>query len=158
MKEIITFDKLLLNILDLEQITEKKHIINNETYNVFIKLLNKIPNFFIELEKTIIDLVKDDKIDTNDINIIIILIQQLYEILYKSKDFNIDSIKIPEICSDIIKFIIFLLVQERKVLITEKNKDKFLYQTNKLIDSCASLLILPKALKSKSCIRSIFGF
>ena len=90
--------------------------------------------------------------------IIIILIQQLYEILYKSKDFNIDSIKIPEVCSDIIKFIIYLLVEERKILITEKNKDSFLYQTNKLIDSCASLLILPKALKSKGCIRSIFGF
>ena len=57
-----------------------------------------------------------------------------------------------------IKFIIYLLVEERKILITEKNKSIFLHQTNKLIDSCTSLLILPKALKSKSCLRSLFGF
>ena len=81
----LSFDKLLLTILSLEKITEKKYNLDAETYSIFIKVLNKNPNYFIELEKSVIDLVKNDKIDINDTNILVVLIQHLHEILYKSK-------------------------------------------------------------------------
>ena len=105
-----------------------------------------------EIEKVIIEIVKNNKIDTNDIPNLIILIQKLYELIYNSKKVKYDTKTISNICGNTLKFIIYIMVEERKIKIDEDKKSEFLVLTDKLIDSCISLLILPKVLKGTSCV------
>ena len=44
------------------------------------------------------------------------------------------------------------MVEERKIKMDEDKKIAFLIMSDKLIDSCISLLILPKSLKGASCL------
>jgi len=144
--------KTLLHLLGSEEIVKKINIqLNKNEINVLTHILKYSPDFLNEIEKVIIEIVKDNKIDTNDIPNLIILIQKLYELIYNSKQVKYDSKKIADVCGNILKFIIYILVEERKIKMDEDKKLHFFILTDKLIDSCISLLNLSKVLKGSSC-------
>ena len=145
--------KTLLDLLVSEEIIKKINIqLNNNEINVLTHILKYSPNFLNEIEKVIIEIVKDNKIDSNDIPNLIILIQKLYELIYNSKKMKYDTKTISNVCGNTLKFIIYIMVEERKIKIDDDKKPEFLVLTDKLIDSCISLLILPKVLKGTSCL------
>jgi hypothetical protein len=144
--------KSLLYLLGSEEIIKKINIqLNKNEINVLTHILKYSPNFLNEIEKVIIEIVNDNKIDTNDIPNLIILIQKLYELIYNSKQVKYDSKKIADVCGNTLKFIIYIMVEERKIKIDEDKKLEFLILTDKLIDSCISLLNLSKVLNGSSC-------
>ena len=98
-------------------------------------------------------IIKDGKINSNDIPQLIILVQRIYQVLYNIKNYKLDSIKISDITSKILKFIIHILVEKKKIKIEKQNEEEFFRQTNLLIDSCISLLSFPKSIKVKGCFR-----
>ena len=115
------------------------------------KIINKTPSFLSEIEKSVSEVIKDNKIDTNDIPEFVIIVQILYERLYNLKEIVLDSNKRAETCAVILKFIVHTLVEERKIVIEDDKKDAFLTQFDKLIDSCVSLLKFQEVLKPKTC-------
>jgi len=125
--------------------------LSKQVVEIINKIIDKTPSLLSEIEKAIIEVIKDNKIDTNDIPEFIIIIQILYGILYNLKDIVIDDNKRTEICATILKFIIHTLVEERKISIEDNKKVDFLNQFDKLIDSCVSLLKFQAILKPKLC-------
>jgi hypothetical protein len=150
--------KTLLELLVSEEIKKKINFpLNDNVTDIINKVLKHSPNFLNDIEKAFVEIVKDNKIDSNDIPNLIVLVQKLYELIYKAKDIKLDSKKTAETCGHILKFIIHVLVEERKIKLDEDKKAAFFALTDKLIDSCISLLSFSKLVKGSSCLKKIFG-
>ena len=131
--------------------------LDEKTQSIINKVLKISPGFLNEIETVFIEIVKDNKIDSNDIPNLIVLVQKLYELIYKAKDIHLDSKKTADACGTLLKFIVHKLVEERKIKIDEANQDAFFALTDKLIDSCVSLLSFPKLVKGAGCLKKIVG-
>ena len=131
--------------------------LDEKTQSIINKVLKFSPGVLTEIELVFIEIVKDNKIDSADIPNFIVLVQKLYELIYKAKDIHLDSEKTAEVCGTILKFIVRKLVEERKIKIDEENKVVFFLLTDKLIDSCVSLLKFPKLVKGAGCLKKIMG-
>jgi len=125
--------------------------LNKDIIEIMNKIININPTFLSEIEKSILNIVKDNKIDSSDIPDFITLLQMLYEKLYNLKDYNLDNSKLSETSSTIIKFILHALVEEKKIVIDDDKKILFLSQSDKLIDACMNLLHFHHNLKAKDC-------
>ena len=121
--------------------------LDEDACNVLMRIIQYTPEHFNEIESLIISIIKDNKIDSTDIPNLVHLIEKLYEVIYKLKDINLDGIQKAKICGSIIKFIIHVLVTEGKIKIDPEIQPTFLENSDKLIDSCVSLLKLSKTLK-----------
>jgi len=155
--EITKFADLLKKILKSEMKDKTILILRDEEVTIILKLLETSPDYFNNIEVSLVEIIKDNKIDTSDIPIIVELIQKLYKLIYKINGIKLDSKKRCEICANILKFLLNVLVEEKIIKIDYENKNAFLLRIYMLIDSFIGLLILPKEMKTKSCIKSIFG-
>jgi len=132
-------------------------VLSKKSIDILNKIFDLTPNFLDDIEKLLLEVIKDGKIDSNDLPQLILLIQKLYETIYKMKEMKIDSKTRADICSEVLKNIVYFLVKERRIKIDEEKADLFLEQINTLIDSCVGLLRFSKYIKSKGCFSSLFG-
>ena len=128
-----------------------------EIINIINKIISLTPDTFNDIENATVQIIKDGKIDSNDIPQLIVVVQRIYQVVYSFKDTKIDAKKRSEFTATILKFIIHLLVQERKIKIEQDKQVEFLKNVDILIDSCIGLLSFPKSLKTKGCIKKLFG-
>lgn len=155
--ETPNFAEVLFKILKSEIKDNSGITLSNKVNSIILKLLEKEPKYFNCVEKTFVEIIKDNKINTTDIPNIITLIQQLYEVIYNLKDTKLDSKKRCEVCSSIIKFLFHTLIEERIIKIDDEHKIEFMNDIDKLIDSFIGLVKLPKEFKNKKCIQMIFS-
>ena len=126
--------------------------LSNETLDIIKKIIESNNTLLDEIEKGLLEVLKDNKIDASDIPQFILIVQILYERILNQKNVLLNPSKPSEICLIILKFIIHTLVEERKIIIQEEKKVEFLSQLDKLIESCISLLNFPSLFKTpKNC-------
>lgn len=136
----------------------KTHLeLSPELIFVFTKIISVTPDFFNEIEKNVIEIVKDEKINSKDIPQFIIIVQKIYENIYNLKNIKYDSKKRIEIAKQILKFVIHLLVVEEVIKIEKDNQDSFLSDCDILIDACIGLLSFAKSIKINGCLKKMFG-
>jgi hypothetical protein len=147
------------NLLDLvkEEIKQKTHILNKEYIDILNSLVSISPNLLNDIEKAMFEIMKDGKIDSNDIPYLITIIQKLYEFMFSLKIEKISTEKRSAICAEVIKFIVHVLIKERRIKVDPSKQDAFLSQFNTLMDSCVSLLSLQSELLSKGCCSCFFS-
>lgn len=153
-----TIINLIKKSLENEEIKNKITIkLTPELINIINSIISLTPNTLTDIEKAVIEIIKDGKIDSKDIPQLIVVIQRIYQFIYSLKNIKLDSKKRAEITSSVLKYLLHLLVLERKIKIKEDKQSEFLEQTDILIDSCVNLLSFPKTLKAPGCIKKIFG-
>ena len=147
------------NLLELvkEEIKQKTHILSKEYIDILNSLVNGSPNLLNDIEKAMFEIMKDGKIDSNDIPYLITIIQKLYEFMFSLKIGKITTEKRAAICAEIIKFIVHVLIKERRIKVDPNKQDVFLSQFNTLMDSCISLLSLQSDLLSRGCCSCFFS-
>ncbi len=94
---------------------------------------------FFDIYKSILEIIKDGKIDSKDIPQFILLIERIHKftIDYKDRHFSFENkIKLTEI---FIKFLFHGLVEKGIIGVPEKNEE-LLKEIDSLIDSCIKLL------------------
>lgn len=158
----LTGEQALIDLIKIAIINEDiKNKISIKLTSEIINLINNIislsPGSLSDIEKSIKDVIKDEKIDTNDIPNLIVLIQLVYRLIYSIKNTKFDNKKRADTTSIVIKFIIHLLVLERKIEIPQEKHIDFLSSIDMLIDNCCELLSLSKLIKTKGCIKKFFG-
>lgn len=154
----LTFIEIVKSTLLNEETKNKISIkLTPEIINIINKIISLTPDTLNDIEKAAIEIIKDGKIDTNDIPQFIIVVQKIYQIVYNIKDIKIDAKKRSEFTATFLKFVIHLLVQERKIKIDNDKQEEFLKSCDILIDSCVGLLSFPKSLKTKGCLKKFFG-
>ena len=147
------------NLVELvkEEIKQKTHILSKEYIDILNSLVNVSPNLLNDIEKAMFEIMKDGKIDSNDIPYLITIIQKLYEFMFSLKIGKITTEKRAAICAEIIKFIVHVLIKERRIKVDPNKQDVFLSQFNTLMDSCISLLSLQSDLLSRGCCSCFFS-
>jgi len=141
----------------IKKSNDSKIVLSKEYIDILKKIINVTPTFLDDIEKSLLEVVKDGKIDSNDVPHLILLIQKLYETIYRIKDLKLDSKTITVICAEALKSISYFLITERRIKIQEENATLFLEQINTLIDSCVGLLSFSKTIKVKGCFDLLFG-
>ena len=153
-----TFIDLVKKSLETEEMKKKFSVpLTPEVIRIINNIIEVTPNILTDIEKAMLETIKDGKIDSKDIPNLIIIIQSLYQFIYSLKDVKFDAKKRADITASSLKVILRLLVLERKIKIDEENQEEVLSQINTLIDSCISLLNYSKSLKPKRCLKKIFG-
>ena len=147
------------NLIELvkEEIKQKTHILNKEYIDILNSLVSISPNLLNDIEKAMFEIMKDGKIDSNDIPYLITIIQKLYEFMFSLKIEKLSTEKRSAICAEIIKFIVHVLIKERRIKVDPSKQDAFLSQFNALMDSCVSLLSLQSTLLSSGCCSFFFS-
>ena len=149
-----TFIDLVLKYLENENMKKKIFIaLTPEITSVIKNIISLSPDTLTDIEKAMIETIKDGKIDVKDIPNIIVVIQRIYQFIYSLKDTKFDAKKRADITSTLLKYIVHILVLERKIKIDEDKQTEFVIQMYYLIDSCVGLLSYSKSLKTKSCFK-----
>lgn len=155
-QNVIPVGRSLVEIID-EEIKQKSMVLNKDYVDVINVLIKKSPALFDDVERSIYEIMKDGKVDSNDIPHLIKIIQKLYEGIFSIKSLKLSNEKQTAICSELIKNVFKIMIKERKIKLELNKQEQFLEQFNKLIESCTSLLSFQKILKSKGCFSSLFG-
>jgi hypothetical protein len=138
--------RLILDVMGKDEKIKKYNInIDTKTNDIFIMIIKSNPLLFSDIEDTLIKIVKDGKIDLNDIPEILVLLKKLYEIIYGLKKTKKSVIDVAKITGDILKILVLILTKENKIKIN--NEEEFLKNVNELIDMAITLLSLNKNLK-----------
>ena len=164
-KKYIVLDVNPKNIVEIikstlinEEIKNKISIkLTPEIICVINKIISLTPDTLNDIEISALQIIKDGKIDSNDIPQFIVVVQRIYQVIYNFKDTKIDAKKRSELTATLLKFIIHLLVLERKIKIDQDKQEDLLKNCDILIYSCVGLLGFPKSLKTKGCIKKLFG-
>jgi hypothetical protein len=141
----------------IKKSNDPRIILSKESIDILNKIFSLTPNFLDDIEKSLLEVVKDGKIDSNDIPHLILLIQKLYETIYRIKDVKLDSKTRTVICSEALKIISYFLITERRIKIEEEKITLVLEQINTLVDSCVGLLSFSSTIKVKGCFDLLFG-
>lgn len=159
-ESIQTFVDIVKKSLENEEIKKKISItLAPEVTSVINNIISLTPNKLTDIEKATTEIMKDGKIDSKDIPNLIVVVQRIYQFIYSLKNTKFDAKKRAEITGELLKYLIHILVLERKIKIDEDPEKvlEFYKQVNSLIDSCISLLSYSKTLKTKGCLKKIFG-
>lgn len=124
--------------------------IDDEVIRVIHHIIDFYPNMFTNIEKSVVDIIKDGKINGNDIPHLLVIVKELYRLMYSSKKIKINAKKCIFITASVLKCVVYILVLERKIYIEQDKQEDFLSQINILIDSCVDLLGYAKTI-NKNC-------
>lgn len=130
----------ILSVMNSEELQKKYSLeITPQIKTILISLTNN-KVYFSNIQNTVKEIVKDDKIDTQDIPNIILLISELYPLVLQLNIKNITS----EMCGNILKFIIHILINDDIVKV--QDKPKLILTIDNIINSCVVLVNLEKSL------------
>jgi hypothetical protein len=92
-----------------------------------------------DIYNCILEIVKDDKIDSKDIPQFILLVERTHKLIVDLKDKEFKNKSCIEITELFIKFIFHVLV-EKDIIVVPERKREFLTEIDSLIDACIRLL------------------
>lgn len=130
--------------------TNIKVLISKNAQNMILSIASSMPDVLENIKKSLLEVIKDGKIDASDFPHFISIIQDLYEIVCRMKDFHFDNHTKATICAEVLKYISHFMAFNKLIQIEKMNQDLFLSQIDCLIDSCVSLLSFPAAIKLPS--------
>ena len=127
--------------------------LNPELIHMLSTLISEHKEYFVSIEDTFVEIVKDNKINASDVPNLILLILNLYALICSTK-LNKSPI---ESCRVMLKFIFNVIVKEKIVKVD--NEEELLTCLNTLVDSCIELVIFQKKTSSSGTnLFSCFGY
>lgn len=151
-----TLVDLVKKSLENEDMKTKINI-TPEVISIINNIISFTPNTLTDIEKAIIEIIKDGKIDMNDIPKFIIVVQNIYQFIYSLKTMKFDFKQLAKNTGEVLKYLISVLVIEKKIQISDEPEklSQFYTQINFLIDSCVELLCYSKSIKTKGCLKHL---
>ena len=137
-----------------EAVNSKKYmkvVLSKNASNMLLSIVSSSPAALDNIKHSLMEVISDGKIDSNDIPHFISIIQNLYEIVNSIREFNFDTQAKATICAEVLKFISHFLILDEQIPVAEPMRDIFINQIDCLIDSCVSLLSFQSVLSIKGC-------
>ena len=137
-----------------EAVNSKKYmkvILSKNASNMLLSIVSSSPQALDNIKHSLMEVISDGKIDSNDIPHFISIIQNLYEIVNSIREFNFDTQAKATICAEVLKFISHFLILDEQIPVAEPMRDIFINQIDCLIDSCVSLLSFQSVISIKGC-------
>lgn len=120
------------------------------------KLIEEDNTLFNKIETNLLNIIKDNSINASDVPDFIAILIIIYETMVNNDKTKIKKDELADTSGIIIKFIIDVLVTENVIKIEHENRDKFLVDINRLVDTCVTLVKLSKSVKAPSCLKRLF--
>ena len=156
-----TFIELIKLYFDNEEFKKKLSFeISKDTVNIINHIISLTHYTLSDVEKSVSDIIKDNKVDSKDVPQFIVIIQTIYLIIYDIRKDNVyiaDYKKRAEFTCNVLKFLVHVLVLEGKVKVDENSQSELLNNINTLIDSCVNLLIFNKIIKTTGCLKKFLN-
>ena len=137
--------------------------INIDIDDKLIKIIHNIleysPDFFDVCKKIVLEIINDNKIDSNDLPNILLLLKDIYILLRKMKSLKLSGKQSVLYSGELLKLILNVLVDER-IINSGNSIDEnvlFLNQIDKLIDTSIQLMLLPMTSGCSNNIKTIFS-
>ena len=137
-----------------EAVNSKKYmkvVLSKNASNMLLSIVSSSPAALDNIKHSLMEVISDGKIDSNDIPHFISIIQNLYEIVNSIKEFHFDTQAKATICAEVLKFISHFLILDEQIPVAEAYRDIFINQIDCLIDSCVSLLSFQSVINIKGC-------
>jgi hypothetical protein len=137
-----------------EAVNSKKYmkvVLSKNASNMLLSIVSSSPAVLDNIKNSLMEVISDGKIDSNDIPHFISIIQNLYEIVHNIREFQFDTQAKATICAEVLKFISHFLILDEQIPVAEPMRDIFINQIDCLIDSCVSLLSFQAAISIKGC-------
>jgi len=151
---VVMTSKTLAEML-LESVNSQKNlnvVISKNASNLLTNIVSSMPNVLDNIKKSLLEVINDGKIDSNDIPHFITIIQDLYKFVYTMKEFKFDNKVRATICGEVLKYISHFLILDDQIHVAKINQEIFLNQIDCLIDSCVGLLTFQASFKIKGCL------
>lgn len=154
--------KMLINLIQTminnTKLKDKYAFVIDEKQQAFLqRVLSLSPNLFADIENVIKEIIKDGKINADDIPQMITLVKKIYQVIYEIKNEKMTTLQIADITCKILKFVIYILVEERKINVDQAKEEEFFKYIDILLVSCVGLLSFPKTIKTKGCWKAFLG-
>ena len=120
------------------------------------KLMEEDNTLFNKIETNLLNIIKDNAINASDVPDFIAILIIIYETIVNNDKTKIKKEELADTSGIVIKFIIDVLVTENVIKIEHENRDKFLLDINRLVDTCVTLVKLSKSVKAPSCLKRLF--
>ena len=149
----VTLIQLIQNSLKNNDELKKININLSSESILFIEELLKIePQLFEGIELSLQQIIKDNKINSNDIPDLLVLITQVYEIINKHKN-NIKNVDYYELIKNILHIIFRVYIEKHC-----NNDEALLIQCSlRIIDSSIELIKIRGFSKEKNLIKKIIN-
>ena len=153
--DVKTLAKLVELILLSQENNEKYQIsISPEVQSILAKLMDHA-TCLDEVEKSLKEIIKDDKINANDVPQIMLLLTSIYDVV---KDFKMSSITTKN-CGDVLKVLVDIAIKEKLIVINDDTAIIIECLSN-IIDSSILLMQLKDAMPEVrgvlKCIKDLF--
>jgi hypothetical protein len=153
--DVKTLAKLVELILLSQENNEKYQIsISPEVQSILAKLMDHA-TCLDEVEKSLKEIIKDDKINANDVPQIMLLLTSIYDVV---KDFKMSSITTKN-CGDVLKVLVDIAIKEKLIVINDDTAIIIECLSN-IIDSSILLMQLKDAMPEVrgilKCIKELF--
>jgi len=154
--DVKTLAKLVELILLSQENNEKYQIsISPEVQSILAKLMDHA-TCLDEVEKSLKEIIKDDKINANDVPQIMLLLTSIYDVV---KDFKMSSITTKN-CGDVLKVLADIAIKENLIVINDDTAIIIIECLSNIIDSSILLMQLKDAMPEVrgilKCIKDIF--
>ena len=128
-----------------------KIVISKDASNMIASIAASTPAVLDDVKNSLLEIIKDNKIDSSDIPHFIAIIQSLYQIITNLREFKLDNKTKATVCAEVLKYISHFLILDGQIRVEKIDQALLLNQLDNLVDSCASLLSFPSVIKVKGC-------
>jgi hypothetical protein len=128
-----------------------KIVISKDASNMIASIAASTPAVLDDVKNSLLEIIKDNKIDSSDIPHFIAIIQSLYQIITNLREFKLDNKSKATVCAEVLKYISHFLILDGQIQVEKIDQALLLNQLDNLVDSCTSLLSFPSVIKVKGC-------
>jgi hypothetical protein len=128
-----------------------KIVISKDASNMIASIAASTPAVLDDVKNSLLEIIKDNKIDSSDIPHFIAIIQSLYQIITNLREFKLDNKTKATVCAEVLKYISHFLILDGQIQVEKIDQALLLNQLDNLVDSCTSLLSFPSVIKVKGC-------
>lgn len=121
--------------------------------NFITEVLNSAPSILNDIKATVLNILRDNRINSADIPELITLVKQIFQLIESLKNVQINPQECAEKTVKLVQFIITILIDENIIDITE-NQEIVINELSNLLVACIGLMNLPTTvpnLKKVSC-------
>lgn len=146
-KTLADIIKLLVTVMDID---ERYSIAINVKVKSVLETFLQEETFLDDIESNLKLIIKDNKIDANDVPIILLLLVEIYEKL-KNTTLSFDE----SLCSEILKVLFVVSIKEKVITLTE-NEEGILQCLYSIIDTSVKLMKTKESSKKSifTCLKS----
>jgi len=128
-----------------------KIVISKDASNMIASIAASTPAVLDDVKNSLLEIIKDNKIDSSDIPHFIAIIQSLYQIITNLREFKLDNKSKATVCAEVLKYISHFLILDGQIRVEKIDQALLLNQLDNLVDSCTSLLSFQSVIKVKGC-------